>query len=293
MNREDNVFSKIDTPRMLEAVRESAGKGEYSALFSLYRKEKPEYLKLAVDSMLDQTVPPTQIVMVEDGPLTEELYNLLDSYGDKLTRVVNKVNLGLGLALNEGLKACSYELVARMDTDDIAKSERCEKQLAVFAKSPELAIVGAWVDEFYSTPDEVVSVRAVPTGRKEIYEFAKRRSAFNHPAVMYRKSKVLAAGGYSDLRRNQDVDLFGRMLFGGCEAENIGESLLFFRSNDDLAKRRRSWQNTKSYIDTIGRFWKMGYASLFDYLFVAAAQTAMFLMPVSLQHFVYKKFLRK
>ena len=91
----------------------------------------------------------------------------------------------------------------------------------------------------------------------EADEFAKRRSAFNHPTVMYRKSKVLGIGGYGNLRRNQDVDLFGRMLFSGCIAGNIEESLLYFRSNDDLAKRRKSWENTKSYIDTIKKFWKM------------------------------------
>lgn len=110
---------------------------------------------------------------------------------------------------------------------------------------------------------------------------------------MYRKSKVLENEGYADLRRNQDVDLFGRMLFSGCKAENVSESLLFFRSNDDLAKRRKSWENTKSYIDTIKRFYKMGYSSFGDYLVVACAQIGMFVMPVKIQHWIYKNFLRK
>ena len=92
---------------------------------------------------------------------------------------------------------------------------------------------------------------------------------------------------------NQDVDLFGRMLYSGLIAGNIEESLLFFRSNDDLAKRRKSWENTKSYIDTIKKFWKMGYSSFSDYAMIAVAQTSMFLMPVKLQHLVYKNFLRK
>lgn len=270
---------------------------KYSVLMSLYYKEKPEYLHLAIDSMLRQTVPPDEIIIVEDGLLTDELYEVEREYIEAnpglFNIVKNETNLGLGLALNNGLKACRNELVARMDTDDISKPDRCEKQLAVFRRSPELAIVGAWVDEFYTSPDEVVSTRAVPCKHEEIYSFAKKRSAFNHPAVMYRKSKVLENGGYSALRRNQDVDLFGRMLYAGCKAENIGESLLWFRSNDDLAKRRKSWENTKSYIDTIQKFWKMGYASFGDYALIAVAQTGMFLMPVKLQHWVYKKFLRK
>lgn len=269
----------------------------YSVLMSLYVKEKSEYLRLAIDSMMNQTVAPDEIVIVEDGPLNNELYSVIDEYTKKYPNrfhiVVNEKNLGLGLALNEGLKACKNEFVARMDTDDISKPERCEKQLRVFAQKPELSIVGAFVDEFYSSADQVVSVRAVPEKHEDIYNFAKKRSAFNHPVVMYRKSKVLENGGYSDLRRNQDVDLFGRMLFAGCKAENIGESLLLFRSNDDLAKRRKSWENTKSYIDTIKRFWEMGYASFGDYVLIAVAQTGMFLMPVKVQHWVYKKFLRR
>lgn len=266
---------------------------KYSVLMSLYKKEKPEYLALAIESMLNQTVKPDEIVIVEDGPLTEELYSTLDGYGDILKRVKNQKNIGLGLALNVGLKQCKNELVARMDTDDISKNNRCEKQLSVFEKKPELSIVGAWVDEFYESPDKVVSTRAVPSSSEEIFQFAKRRSAFNHPVVMYRKSKVLENGGYADLRRNQDVDLFGRMLFAGCKAENIPESLLYFRSNDDLAKRRKSWENTKSYIDTIKNFKKIGYSSILDYCIVAVAQIGMFIMPIKLQHWVYKKFLRK
>lgn len=266
---------------------------KYSVLMSLYKKEHPEYLKLALDSMLNQTVSPDEIVLVEDGPLTEELYAVVDAYKKHLNLVVNEKNLGLGLALNEGLKVCRNELVARMDTDDISKPDRCEKQLKRFEEKPELAIVGSYIDEFVGDPSNVVSQRKVPTNSESIYNYAKRRSAFNHPAVMYRKSAVMAEGGYSDLKRNQDVDLFGRMMFKGYKAENIDEALLWFRSSDELAARRKSWENTKSYIDTIKKFRKMGYSSFADYAKVAVAQTGMFILPASMQNWVYKKFLRK
>ncbi len=269
----------------------------YSVLMSLYKKEKPEYLRLAIDSMLHQTVKPDEIVIVEDGPLTEELYAVEKEYVDAnpglFHIVTNEKNLGLGLALNNGLKACRNELVARMDTDDISKPDRCEKQLRRFEEKPELAIVGSHIDEFVGNPDKLISKRRVPTSSDEIYEYAKKRSAFNHPAVMYKKSAVLAEGGYADLKRNQDVDLFGRMLFKGYKAENIDEALLWFRSGDELAARRKSWENTKSYTATIKKFWKMGYSSFSDYAIVAAAQTAMYIMPVKLQSWVYKRFLRK
>lgn len=284
-------MDKNDETR-IEKVKDAAENKKYSVLMSLYKKEKPEYLKLALDSMLDQTAKPDEIILVEDGPLTDELYAVLEEY-PMLHRIKNETNLGLGLALNVGLKECRNELVARMDTDDCSKPDRCEKQLERFAEKPYLAVVGSHIDEFVGDPSNVISQRIVPTTSEEIYNFAKKRSAFNHPAVMYSKTAVLANGGYADLKRNQDVDLFGRMQFEGYKAENIDEALLWFRSSDELAKRRKSWQNTWSYIATIRKFWKMGYSSFGDYAVVAVAQTGMYLMPVKVQNFVYKKFLRK
>lgn len=275
----------------IAAVKDAAKNKKYSVLMSLYRKEKPEYLRLALDSMLNQTVKPDEIVLVEDGPLTDGLYAVLDEY-PMLHRVKNGTNLGLGLALNVGLKECRNELVARMDTDDCSKPERCEKQLARYEEKPYLAIVGSHIDEFVGDISNVVSQRVVPTSSEEIYNYAKKRSAFNHPTVMYSKTAVLENKGYTDLKRNQDVDLFGRMQYAGYKAENIDEALLWFRSSDDLAKRRRSWQNTWSYINTIRKFWKMGYSSFIDYIEVGGAQLIMFILPIKVQHYVYKKLLR-
>lgn len=265
---------------------------QYSVLMSLYKKEHPEYLRLSLDSMLKQTVKPDEIVLVEDGPLTVELYEVIEEYRSNLHLVVNTTNLGLGLALNKGLKECKNDLVARMDTDDISKPNRCEKQLTRFKEKPELAIVGSHIDEFIGEKENVISQRRVPIDSRSIYEYAKKRSAFNHPTVMYRKSAVLSVGGYNDLKRNQDVDLFGRMLFKGYKAENIDEALLWFRTSNELSIRRKSWENTKSYIDTIRKFWMMGYSSFIDYMIVAMAQTSLFFMPTFLQNWFYKQFLR-
>ena len=270
---------------------------KYSVLMSLYIKEKPEYLDLAIKSMVEQTLKPDEIVIVKDGPITDELQAILDKYNAAYPELFNIVgyekNRGLGLALNFGLEHCRNELVARMDTDDISKPERCEKQVKAFEEYPENSIIGSAVDEFYGTPDNVTARRVVPCNYKEIYQFAKKRSAFNHPSVMYRKSKVLEFEGYANLRRNQDVDLFGRMLFGGCKAANFKESLLWFRSDENLAKRRKSWENTWSYIDTINKFRKMGYSSFMDVAIIACAQTVMYLMPIGVQNWLYKNFLRK
>lgn len=286
------TIEKKDDEKRIKLVKESAEQKKYSVLMSLYKKENPEYLRIAIDSMLNQTVAPDEIVLVEDGPLTDELYAVLDDY-PILHRIKNEKNLGLGLALNIGLKECRNELVARMDTDDCSKPERCEKQLQRFLEKPYLAIVGSHIDEFVDDISNVISQRIVPTTSEEIYKFAKKRSAFNHPAVMYSKTSVLENNGYADLKRNQDVDLFGRMQFNGYKAENIDEALLWFRSSDELAKRRKSWQNTWSYIATIREFWKMGYSSFIDYAIVGIAQTGMYLMPIKLQNYIYRNFLRK
>lgn len=288
----NNSIIEKDDKKRIERVKQSAKEKKYSVLMSLYKKEKPEYLRIALDSMLKQTIEPDEIVLVEDGPLTDELYEVLSDY-PMLHRIRNEKNLGLGLALNVGLKQCRNELVARMDTDDCSKPNRCEKQLARFLEKPYLAIVGSHIDEFSGEVSNVISQRIVPTTSEDIYKFSKKRSAFNHPAVMYSKTAVLENNGYSDLKRNQDVDLFGRMQFEGYKAENIDEALLLFRSSDELAKRRKSWQNTWSYIATIRKFWKMGYSSFSDYAIVAIAQTGMYLMPVKMQNYIYKKFLRK
>lgn len=269
----------------------------YSVLMSVYCKENPKYFEKSILSMLEQTIPPSEIILVKDGPLPMELNKVIDNFSQKHRSLFNVVelekNIGLGLALNEGLRASNNELVARMDTDDISLPERCELQLKEFEKDQLLDIVGTMVDEFYDDPLKPVASRILPTQHDEIVKFAKRRSPFNHPTVMYKKSKVLSSGGYADLRRNQDVDLFARMLFAGCRAKNIDKSLVLFRSNADLLKRRRSWENTKSYIATIGKLWKLGFSSFTDYAIVAIAQTIMFISPISIQKWLYKNFLRK
>lgn len=269
----------------------------YSVLMSVYKKEQAEFFRISLESMINQTVPPDEIVIVKDGELTVSLENVISEYVKtypNLFRIVPlQNNVGLGLALNEGLKVCKNELVARMDTDDISLPNRCELQLKKFQEDETLDIVGTAIDEFCDDPRKPYSTRVVPTEHDAIYRFAKRRSPFNHPTVMYKKSKVLECGGYSDLRRNQDVDLFARMLYNGCRAANLRESLLLFRSNKELLKRRKNWDNTKTYIQTIRKLWKMGFSSFGDYLVVTVAQIGIFCCPIRLQNWIYKKFLRK
>lgn len=211
---------------------------KYSVLMSLYWKEKPEYLVTAIDSMLNQTVKPDEIVIVEDGPLTEELYNVLDVYGEQIKRIKNEKNLGLGLALNVGLKHCRNELVARMDTDDISKKDRCEKQLLYMEMYKDVAIVGGQIEEFIGTQDNIVGIRKVPTENKDIRKYIKKRCPFNHMTVMFRKSCVLKAGSYQDWYWNEDYFLWLRLFLDDIKFGNLYESLVYVRVGKEMYKRR-------------------------------------------------------
>ena len=208
----------------------------FSVLLSVYRKENPKYLKQSIDSIFTQTVPPTEIVMVEDGPLTDELYKVLDGYkkDPRWKAVPLTENVGLGKALNAGLEACSYELVARMDTDDIAKPERFEKQLAAFAADPELSLCGTQAAEFRDTPENVTAHKKVPLTDEEIRQYARKRNPFNHPTVMYKKSEVLRAGSYQHAMWFEDYYLWARMLAQGSKTRNLPEELLWFRAGEDM-----------------------------------------------------------
>lgn len=269
----------------------------YSVLMSLYIKENPEFLKASIESMVNQELKPEQIIIVFDGPITEALEEVVNSFvvlePTLYTIVKLDKNKGLGLALNEGIKVSRNELIARMDTDDISYLERCRIQVDIFDKYSKLDIVGTLTSEFYETPDNIVSVRTVPESQNEILKFSRRRSPFNHPTVMYKKSSVLNVGGYRDVLRNEDLDLFGRMLDSGSKAYNIQRELLYFRSNEDNYKRRKSWHNNYNYTKVIYNFWKNGYSSFMDLIFVATIQLGMYLAPIWLLKIISDSILRE
>lgn len=270
---------------------------QYSVLMSIYVKEDPTYFDVAIQSMLDQTLLPDQIVIVKDGPLTRELDSVINKftneYPDLFTIVPLFKNIGLGRALDEGLKHCNNELVARMDTDDISLPNRCEEQVKMFMEDSELSLVGTMIDEFYDYPDNIISSRIVPTEHEDIVEFIRRRSPFNHPTVMFKKSDVINSGGYGKFRRKQDLDLFSRMVNSGCKTSNIDKSLLLFRSNEDNFKRRKSWSYCKSYIDVQKEIWKRGHCTVVDLLYVISGQTIMYIAPMWLLKRISNRFLRK
>ena len=223
----------------------------FSVLMSLYIKEQADFFRQCMESIVNQTVMPTEIVIVFDGPISNELNKVVETYVAKypgwIKIVANKENKGLGLALADGVPACTYELIARMDTDDIARKDRFEKQLEMFMNDHELDICGSHIIEFDGTIDKVLARRKVPLQHEDIAEYQKQRSAFNHMTVMYKKSMVLKAGNYEDCPLMEDDMLWIRMLIAGAKCANIDDYLVYARTGYAMIERRGGWEYFKRY----------------------------------------------
>ena len=269
----------------------------YSVLMSVYHKEKPEYLRQAIESIQSQTVPTSDFVLVCDGPLNLELDAVIAVKQQEMGMTLNIVRLenngGLGNALNEGIKHCKSELIARMDSDDIAYPDRCEKQLAVFSAHTEVSICSGIVEEFTTDPNTVDTKRVPPETNAEIVEFAKKRNPFNHPCVMYKKSAVEAAGSYQDFYLLEDYYLWLRMLMAGYQGYNIQEPLLHMRAGSDMYKRRAGWKYVKTQAKLFGYMRDKGFIGNGQYMKSCVIRSGSALAPNWLRKFMFEKVLRK
>ena len=269
----------------------------YSVLMSVYHKEKPEYLKQAIESIQAQTFPTDDFVLVYDGPLNEGLDAVIaakqQEMGDTLNVVRLAKNCGLGNALNEGIKHCKNELVARMDSDDIAYSNRCEKQINVFNTHPEVSICSGVVEEFTTDPAAVDTRRVLPETNAEIVEFAKKRNPFNHPCVMYKKTAVEAVGSYQDFYLLEDYYLWLRMLMAGYQGYNIQESLLHMRAGSDMYLRRAGWKYAKTQAKLFEYMKEQGFIGNGQYIKSCVTRSGSALAPNWLRKFMFEKVLRK
>ncbi len=261
----------------------------YSILMSVYYKEKPEYLKAAIQSMLDQSIKSGDFVLVCDGPLTDGLEDVIREFKSELNVVRLEKNSGLGVALNEGLAHCRYELVARMDSDDISLKDRCALQLSMFEKDPDLGFASGIVEEFSDSPDEVTGMRTVPQDHAEILKFARKRNPVNHPCVMFKKSEVTKAGGYTeDFHLFEDYNLWVRMLLSGTKAANSGRVLLKMRTPADAYKRRGGAGYAREMLRFHRWLLKIKFSSAADFLTGALPHAAVCILPAGIRRYVYK-----
>jgi glycosyltransferase involved in cell wall biosynthesis len=266
---------------------------KFTVLMSIYKNEDAKHLDRAMQSIWDeQSVKPNEIILVQDGPLTDVLHRKIDNWkrklGDVFVIVALTDNAGLGTALNEGLKYCSNELIARMDTDDIALPNRFEKQLAVFDNN-DVDVCGAWVGEFGSDETQINSYRRVPEYHDEIVRFAKSRSPVNHPAVMYKKEAVLRVGGYINQRAIEDYHLWVKMIIDAAKFCNIQEALVNMRTGSgQLEVRRGGLHHAKIEAGLQMMFYKMGFLSFFEFVRNVVVGFVMRVLPNKLMKMAFK-----
>lgn len=268
----------------------------FSVLLSLYSKENPLYLRDSLESVFSQSLRPDEVVLVEDGPLTSELYTVVMEFKkkyDKLKVISLPVNSGLGKALNEGLKHCSYDIVVRMDTDDVSKPNRFEKQVKFMDSHPEIDVCSAWIDEFNGSIENVVATKSLPETSAEIYEYGKKRCPINHPVAAFRKKAVAAAGGYMHYPLFEDYYLWARMLVSGAKFYNFQESLLWFRTTADVYRRRGGWRYAMTEIRLQFLFVGIGYIGFGTFLKNLVIRFLVRIIPNKLRSFIYKHLLRK
>lgn len=260
---------------------------------SIYHKEKSAYFYRAMLSIWDeQTIKPNEIVLVQDGKLTDELYKVIEEWKNKLGEVLKIIpleqNIGLGDALNAGMKYCSYELIARMDTDDIALSDRFEKQLKVF-ESSNIDICSSWVSEFDSDEKNIVSYRKIPKEHDEIVNYSKMRNPINHPAVMYKKSIVEKSGGYKKMMWFEDYYLWVRMILNGAKFYNIQESLVNMRAGYNQLERRGGLKYAIEEFKFLNRLKKIGFLSISQFLKNVIIRFIARILPKNFLKKIYKK----
>lgn len=244
--------------------------GKFSVLMSLYHKEKPEWLDLALKSITDdQALKPSEIVMVLDGPVGNELEKVLEKYEHKYPDLFNIVSLpenkGLGNALNIGLKHCKYDIVARMDSDDISSSRRFEIQYQFMMENPDIDVVSAWYSIFNDEPYNIDKNIFSPTRHEGIVKVAKYRSPINHAACMYRKKAVIEVGNYSEnFRVMQDYHLWIRMIARGYQFGCIPKVLYLVRCSE-LSKKRVGLKRLLGQIKIHSLMYKLGNINLLEY----------------------------
>ena len=268
---------------------------KFSVLMSVYYKESPKYLKEAIDSVLNQTIKPTEIVCIKDGKLTKELDDVLKKFDDEhqgLFKFIEfKENKGLGIALKEGVEACSYEIIARMDTDDISVIDRFEKQLKIMEEKG-LDMVGSNINEFEGDISHIISERVVPRTDEAIKSAAKKRNPFNHMTVMYKKSAVIKAGNYKNFLWFEDYNLWVRMIINGAKMYNIQEDLVFARTGASMFERRGGFDYIKREYKMQKRMLEMHFINYRTFLFNITTRTIIRIIPNKLRGYIYLKVLR-
>lgn len=271
---------------------------DFSVLMSLYIKEKAEFFDSALQSIYSkQTVMPNEIILVLDGEIGKELQECVDFWGKKIGIAFKIIplehNVGLGNALNEGLKHCSNDWVFRMDTDDICTPDRFEKQIKFIQQNPDIVLFGGQILEFDESVLEAKTLKAVPTSYEGIKYFAQKRCPFNHMTVAFRRDVILSLGGYQDHLYMEDYNLWLRVIGAGFEVANLPDVILYARVGNGMHARRKGYQYIKSEKQLLDLKKQLKIQSPFYANMYFIVRSAFRLMPANLLGKIYNTFLRK
>ena len=268
----------------------------FSVLMAVYKKEQPLFFKEALRSVFEQSLIPNEVVLVKDGPLTEELEQIIVDFSSKneqLKVITLEKNQGLGEALRIGLNSCSFDLVARMDSDDICKPYRFEKQIAFLKEHKEITIVGSWIEEFSDCKEEIEAIRELPQEDKQLKIFMKWRNPFNHMTVMFRKKDILAVGGYQPFYLLEDYYLWNRLANANYYFANIGESLLWARGGYTMLERRGGWKYVVSESKLLKFMYRSGRINIVEFGANLMMKSIIRLIGKHLRHTIYTFFFSK
>ena len=270
---------------------------QFSVAISVYKSDDPKFFDRALFSITEmQTIKPDEIVLVIDGPVCEELNRVIEKY-ERLYSIFHIIRLekngGLGNALKIAVENSKYDLIARMDSDDVSLPTRFEQQLRYFEEHPEVDIVGGDITEFIGDESNIVGKRVVPKSNEEIREYMRRRCAFNHMSVMYKRNAVQGAGGYQDWFCNEDYYLWIRMWLNHAVFANTGSILVNVRVGKEMYQRRGGWKYFKSEAKLQNFMLKKGVISLPRYLInVSERLILQVLVPNKVRGFLFQKLAR-
>ena len=267
-----------------------------SVILPTYRGDEPDALRTAIESVLEQTRPPDELLIIEDGPLTPSLKSVIESIDPQRPIQVSSVTLsenrGLGNALRIGVEKARHGLIARMDADDISVRNRFERQLLFFKSNPETDIVGGYIEEFDSDPESPIARREVPESHRDIRQMARFRSPMNHATVMFRRKTVLSCGNYRSVDPMEDYDLWARMLRDGAVFRNIPEVLLKVRAGPDMYERRGGLKYAREELRTQLQLYQCNITSLPLLVLNSVTRVGLRLVPNRLRGVVYRTLAR-
>jgi glycosyltransferase involved in cell wall biosynthesis len=269
---------------------------KFSVLMSVYHKDEPLFLERSLQSLMNQTLLPAQIVLVADGPLTDELDNVINQfvsiYSEYFTIVRLSTNQGPAKAWRTGLETCKHQFVARMDADDISLPTRFEKQINFFKQNPHIDVVGTFYYEFEDNENNIIALKKFPTSHNELFKYSKKQCPLCHPSVMYKKQSVIQAGNYTEEWKLIDYGLWMRMFYTGCNFANIPESLLMFRGGQNIVSRRGGLKYMNMEYNFLKKCFHNGYISSFEFMYNCLTRLSVRLLPPSMRKFLYFHLLR-